>query len=102
MDALRRQIHAIEEVAVHEVSKAAGMPGADADELVEVECRRPRQVDRAAFDSRRKILVEEHRCPASGQAEDERRRGREGRGHPVGQSARERAFIRKDRNAWRS
>ena len=45
VDALRRQVHATEEVRVHEAAKAAGMRRRNPDELVEVE-RRRRETDR--------------------------------------------------------
>ena len=44
VNALGRKIDAAEEVRVHETAEAAGVPGGDPDELIEVERRRLGQV----------------------------------------------------------
>ncbi len=102
MNPLGREVHAVEEVRVHEGAKAAGVVGRDPHELIEVEGRRAREVGALLLHARHQLVIEEHRRPARRQAQHEAGRVRERGGNAVGQRAGGGALIREDREARRT
>src|SRR5262249_55745064 len=73
MDALRVQVDVIEEVRVHERAIAVRITGAEAEELIEVECRRVREVDTTGVAQPHQLAVERQRRPAGWQRQHEAR-----------------------------
>ena len=88
MNPLGRQVDAAEEMRVHEAAKAAGVVGRDADELVEVEGRRARQIGGPLLHARRQLVVEADWRPSGRESEHETGSVRERAGDAVGQRAR--------------